>query len=238
MVVTHGTDTLITTARYLKAKLQQSRGGPIMPATAVHDAHIWAAAVRSARQKTIVITGAMHPQKFSDSDARLNVGGSMTAAQLLPPGVYVSMHGSVFEADGCKRDSGTGAFVPLERSGEAAESTDSPTAVSGESQGIWRAEDDRPAPTTQGTTAAAAPAGVAARPKVVVEDTSGHATGTKTAASAAAPMSSTSTASSTSRLPTSGGRAGGQSKAGPRRGPPAIGSTGPRAEPDRTVTED
>ena len=46
--------------------------------------------------KTIVFTGAMLPARFFDSDASFNLGGAVIAAQTLPPGLYLVMHGKVF----------------------------------------------------------------------------------------------------------------------------------------------
>lgn len=62
------------------------------------------------RTKTIIFTGALRPERFSDSDAAFNIGGAFTAVSILPPGVYVAMHGRVFAAQRCTRD-GAGTFV-------------------------------------------------------------------------------------------------------------------------------
>ena len=62
IIVTHGTDTMIETARVLKA----------------------------VRDKTIVLTGALQPARFTDSDAPFNLGMAMAAVQTLPAGVYRS----------------------------------------------------------------------------------------------------------------------------------------------------
>ncbi len=68
-VVTHGTDTMLDTARVL-----QSLG-----------------------DKTIVLTGAMQPARFRFTDAVFNIGCAVMAVQLLPPGVYVTMNGRLFD---------------------------------------------------------------------------------------------------------------------------------------------
>jgi L-asparaginase len=39
----------------------------------------------------------MYPAQFRDSDAVFNIGGAVTAAQLLGPGVYIVMNGRVFK---------------------------------------------------------------------------------------------------------------------------------------------
>ena len=73
ILITHGTDNLLTTAKTLKS---------------LHLA-----------QKTIVLIGAMQPRQMRDSDAPFNIGYGFAAAQLLPPGVYVAMNGCIFDPD-------------------------------------------------------------------------------------------------------------------------------------------
>ena len=68
IVVTHGTDTMVATAQFL-------RGIP---------------------DKTIVLTGSMYPAQFRDSDAVFNLGGALMGAQILNPGVYIAMNGRIF----------------------------------------------------------------------------------------------------------------------------------------------
>jgi L-asparaginase len=82
IVITHGTDTMIDTAR----------------------------ALAGIAGKVIVLTGAMRPERFSNSDAAFNVGLAVGAAQSLPPGVYVAMHGGVHPWDAVGRSS-DGQFV-------------------------------------------------------------------------------------------------------------------------------
>jgi len=69
IIVTHGTDTMIQTAR----KLQ---GIP---------------------NKVIVLTGAMVPARFKESDAPFNIGCAVAAVQSLAPGVYIAMNGRIFD---------------------------------------------------------------------------------------------------------------------------------------------
>ncbi len=68
IVITHGTDTMIDTAKVLD----------------------------SISGKTIVMTGSMYPAQFRDSDAVFNIGCAVTAAQILAPGVYIAMNGRIF----------------------------------------------------------------------------------------------------------------------------------------------
>ncbi len=83
IVITHGTDTLIETAQFLEAQ---------------------------QLNKVIVITGAMRPQRFSNSDADFNIGAAVSAVQILDPGVFVTMSGIVKRASSIKRDLQTGKF--------------------------------------------------------------------------------------------------------------------------------
>lgn len=69
IVITHGTDTMIQTAK----------------------------ALLGVEGKTIVFTGSMYPAEFRDSDAVFNIGCAVTAAQTLPPGVYLAMNGRIFD---------------------------------------------------------------------------------------------------------------------------------------------
>jgi L-asparaginase len=86
IIVTHGTDTMVDTARILgEAKLV----------------------------KTIILTGAMIPFSVSGSDSLFNLGCSFTAAQLLPAGVYVSMNGQIFPWDDVRKDRERGYFRPI-----------------------------------------------------------------------------------------------------------------------------
>lgn len=70
-VITHGTDTMVETARALGA----------------------------ISGKTIVLTGALSPARFRSTDAVFNVGMAVAAGQSLEPGVYIAMNGRVFAAD-------------------------------------------------------------------------------------------------------------------------------------------
>jgi L-asparaginase len=83
VVITHGTDTMIETARVL------------------------AAAVTG---KTVVLTGAMVPYKFGSSDGMFNLGSALAFAQTLSPGVYVAMNGRCFVAENVRKNRETGVF--------------------------------------------------------------------------------------------------------------------------------
>ena len=87
IVVTHGTDTMVETARALASGLP---GG----------------------EKTIVLTGAMVPYAFGSSDGLFNLGSALSFAQVLPAGVYVAMNGRCFSWDRVRKNRETGVFEP------------------------------------------------------------------------------------------------------------------------------
>jgi L-asparaginase len=89
IVVTHGTDTMVDTARALAAGV---------PA------------------KTIVLTGAMVPYAFGSSDGLFNLGSALSFAQVLPPGVYIAMNGKYFPAGRVRKNRQTGVFEEEEGS--------------------------------------------------------------------------------------------------------------------------
>lgn len=71
IIITHGTDTMIETARQLK----------------------------TIEGKTIVLFGAMQPARMRCSDAVFNLGFAIACVQTLPEGVYIAMNGQVFDPD-------------------------------------------------------------------------------------------------------------------------------------------
>jgi L-asparaginase len=86
IVITHGTDTMIDTAKVL------------------------AAAFPPDGEKTIVLTGAMVPYAFGSSDGLFNLGSAISFVQVLPAGVYVAMNGRSFHWDVVKKNRQTGVF--------------------------------------------------------------------------------------------------------------------------------
>jgi L-asparaginase len=86
IVVTHGTDTMINTARAL------------------------ASASPAIGAKTIVLTGAMVPYAFGSSDGLFNLGSAVSFVQVLPPGVYIAMNGRYFAWDRVRKNRETGVF--------------------------------------------------------------------------------------------------------------------------------
>ena len=69
ILITHGTDTMIETAKYLSGMAD----------------------------RTIVLTGSMEPARIRDTDAVFNIGCAVAAVQALTPGVYVVMSGRIFD---------------------------------------------------------------------------------------------------------------------------------------------
>lgn len=85
IVITHGTDTITETARFL--------------------------AEAGIEDKTVVLTGAMIPYAFGDSsDGFFNLGSALAFAQTLPTGVFVVMNGRYFPWDQVEKNRKTGYF--------------------------------------------------------------------------------------------------------------------------------
>ena len=86
-VITHGTDTMPETAELLK----------------------------DLEGRTIVLTGALTPARFRQTDAVFNVGMAVAAAQVAPPGVYIAMSGQVFEAGAVRKNRAENRFELIDR---------------------------------------------------------------------------------------------------------------------------
>src|SRR6476661_4291624 len=84
IVITHGTDTMVETAR--------------------------AVALGRLEGKTIVLTGAMVPYAFGISDGLFTLGSARSFVRVLRPGVYVAMNGRHFRWDQCRKNRDTGVF--------------------------------------------------------------------------------------------------------------------------------
>jgi L-asparaginase len=83
IVITHGTDTMVETARALAA---------------------------AKLGKVIVLTGAMIPYAFGSSDGLFNLGSALSFVQILAPGVYIAMNGTHFLWDNVRKNRNTGVF--------------------------------------------------------------------------------------------------------------------------------
>ena len=86
IVVTHGTDTMVETARVLAP---------------------------AGEEKTIVLTGAMVPYAFGSSDGLFNLGSALSFAQVLSPGVYIAMNGRCFRWDRVRKNTSLGVFEEI-----------------------------------------------------------------------------------------------------------------------------
>jgi L-asparaginase len=86
IVITHGTDTMVESAKALAAR---------------------------EIGKTIVLTGAMVPYAFGSSDGLFNLGSALSFAQALPAGVYIAMNGRAFAWNDVRKNRETGVFENL-----------------------------------------------------------------------------------------------------------------------------
>jgi L-asparaginase len=84
-IVTHGTDTMILTAKVLQR----------------------------LKNKVIVLTGAMAPARFRMTDAVFNIASAVTAVQLLPHGAYIAMNGRIFHPEEVRKNFELNRFEPL-----------------------------------------------------------------------------------------------------------------------------
>ena len=82
ILITHGTDTMVDTARSLV----------------------------EIPDKTIVLTGAMQPARFRNTDAVFNIGYAIATAQHLPHGVYLAMNGQLFAPQSVQKNRESGQF--------------------------------------------------------------------------------------------------------------------------------
>ena len=88
ILITHGTDRMVMTARELAAA--------------------------EIPGKTIVLTGAMIPYAFgTSSDGFFNLGSALAFSQTLAPGVYVVMNGRYFDWSNVRKNRQTGNFEEL-----------------------------------------------------------------------------------------------------------------------------
>jgi len=75
-IVTHGTDTMVETAK----------------------------ALQQLDEKVIVLTGALNPARFIGSDAVFNIGCAVAAVQAMPPGVYIAMNGRIWNPNRVRKN--------------------------------------------------------------------------------------------------------------------------------------
>ena len=82
IIITHGTDTIGETAEFLS----------------------------SIKNKTIILTGSMRPQRFSNSDADLNIGIAIGGIQAINKGIYIALHGLIIPYNQLSRNMETGQY--------------------------------------------------------------------------------------------------------------------------------
>jgi L-asparaginase len=85
ILITHGTDSMVETA----------------------------AVLQNVPDKTIVLTGALNPARFRDSDAIFNIGCAVGAVQTLPPGVYIAMNGKAWDPTQVRKNRRENRFEPI-----------------------------------------------------------------------------------------------------------------------------
>jgi L-asparaginase len=82
ILVTHGTDSMVETARLLQG----------------------------IEDKVIVLTGALNPARFQGSDAVFNIGCAVGAVQTLPDGVWIAMNGRVWNPQQVRKNRDANRF--------------------------------------------------------------------------------------------------------------------------------
>ena len=82
IIITHGTDTMVETAKYLE----------------------------DIKNKTIVLTGSMQPARFRKTDAIFNSGFAYAAVLSLENGIYIAMSGRIFQSDNVRKNIDLGKF--------------------------------------------------------------------------------------------------------------------------------
>ncbi len=87
VLITHGTDSMVKTALVLSG----------IPG------------------KTMVLTGALNPARFRDSDAIFNIGCAIGAVQCQPPGAWIAMSGKVWDPHQVRKNRGKNRFESIEQ---------------------------------------------------------------------------------------------------------------------------
>ena len=83
IIITHGTDTMASTGQVLS----------------------------SLSDKVIILTGALRPERFYNSDATFNLGTAVGGVQALADGVYIAMSGRILPWDQYLKHPKTGQFL-------------------------------------------------------------------------------------------------------------------------------
>jgi len=85
VLVTHGTDGMVKTAL----------------------------ALTDIPGKTMVLTGALHPARFRDSDAVFNIGCAIGALQSLPNGAWIAMNGCIWDPNKVRKNRSENIFEAI-----------------------------------------------------------------------------------------------------------------------------
>lgn len=86
VLVTHGTDTMVETAQLLAKRIVD---------------------------KVVVLTGALKPARFAETDAIFNIGLAIGALQSMSSGIYIAMNGQVFRAGQVRKNREANQFELL-----------------------------------------------------------------------------------------------------------------------------
>ena len=87
IVITHGTDTMIQTGKYLARKLGKGLS------------------------KKVILVGSFYPLSFAQSDAAFNLGFAFGKIEHLVPGVYIAMSSQIFDVDKVAKNRNLMRFV-------------------------------------------------------------------------------------------------------------------------------
>jgi L-asparaginase len=85
VLITHGTDSMVKTALLLD----------------------------DIPGKTMVLTGALNPARFRDSDAVFNIGCAVGALQALPDGAWIAMNGCIWDPKKVRKNRAKNRFEAL-----------------------------------------------------------------------------------------------------------------------------
>lgn len=85
VLITHGTDSMVKTALLLA----------------------------DIPDKTMVLTGALNPARFRDSDAIFNIGCAVGAVQSLPVGAWVAMSGTIWDPKKVRKNRSKNCFEAI-----------------------------------------------------------------------------------------------------------------------------
>jgi len=83
ILVTHGTDSMVETGKWLKQQVPDKR---------------------------VVLTGALQPAAFRETDAVFNIGCALGALQTVDPGAWIAMNGQIFDVTQVRKNRDANRF--------------------------------------------------------------------------------------------------------------------------------